>query len=334
MKGTARIALTKAPPFGHDGRVDALHGHVFHAADGFLHHLLEELPSATRIDGDLVSLWSKDGPAPLDLAAHPVFWTRNTWLQPFLLEFGSISEAARALRSQQRNWSPVPTAFARRTLLIAQQLPHIPSKPRTFPFPLPTAPMGAFTLLDEHLLLGSASCSSPFPGGAFDFEENKSDPPSRAYRKLWEALEFAARLPAPGERCLDAGASPGGWTWALASLGATVLSVDRAPLDPRIEAMPGVSWMRHDAFTLKPEDIGPIDWLCSDVICYPDALWKWISKWLESGLARNFICTIKMQGDAYDRDSTLRFASVPGSSVLHLWHNKHELTWIRLAPKD
>jgi len=312
--------------------VDFLHGNVFHAADGFLHHLLEELPEATRIDGDLVSLWSKEGPRPLDLSAHPVFWTRNTWLEPFLLEFSSISEAARILKSLQRNWNPVPAAFARRTLLIAEQLPHFPTKPRVFPFEMPAAPMGAFTLLDEHLLLGSAKCASPFPGGAFEFEENKSDPPSRAYRKLWEALEFAGRLPAPGERCLDAGASPGGWTWALASLGATVLAVDRAPLEPRIERMPKVTWQRHDAFTLKPEEIGPVDWLCSDVICYPEVLWKWISRWLESGLARNFICTIKMQGNLYDRDTVLRFASVPGSKVLHLWHNKHELTWIKLAP--
>lgn len=330
-KGTARRALTNTLSFRHDGTVDFLHGYVFHAAESFLHHLLEELPAVTRIDADLASLWTKNGPAPMDLSAHPVFWTRNTWLEPFLLEFDSISEAARMLKSLQRNWSPVPTAYARRTLLIADKLPHISSKPRAFPFAMPTSPMGSFTLLDEHLLLGSAKCASPFPNGAFEFDENRDDPPSRAYRKLWEALEYAGRMPVPGERCLDAGASPGGWTWVLAKLGATVLSVDRAPLEPRIAQMPNVTWMRHDAFTLKPEDIGPLDWLFSDVICYPEALWKWISKWLESGLARNYICTIKMQGDAYDRNTTLKFASVPGSRVLHLWHNKHELTWIRLA---
>lgn len=311
--------------------MEFVHGYVFHAAEGFLHHLQEEVPEITRIDGTLVSAWKRDGPAPFDLNEQPVFWTRNIWLKPFLLEFGSISEAARALRAIQRNWSPCPVHFARRTILIAQQLPHLPTKPKPFPFALPQAPMGAFTLLDEHLLLGSAQCSSPFPGGAFEFEENHREPPSRAYRKLWEALVLAGCLPKLGERALDAGASPGGWTWALASLGAEVLSVDRSPLEPRIASMPGVQWMKHDAFTLKPEEIGPVDWLCSDVICYPEALWNWISKWLESGLARNYVCTIKMQGSRYDRATTLRFARVPGSRVVHLWHNRHELTWISLA---
>jgi 23S rRNA (cytidine2498-2'-O)-methyltransferase len=92
-----------------------------------------------------------------------------------------------------------------------------------------------------------------------------------------------------------------------------------------------VSTLKHDAFTLKPADIGQVDWLFSDVICYPEALYAWISKWLDSGLARNFICTIKMQGASFDRATTDLFAAIPGSRVLHLWHNRHELTWIKLA---
>jgi 23S rRNA (cytidine2498-2'-O)-methyltransferase len=119
--------------------------------------------------------------------------------------------------------------------------------------------------------------------------------------------------------------------------------------------MPGVQFMKHDAFTLKPEDIGPVDWLFCDVICYPRRLYRWIEAWRAAGLARNFVCTIKMQGEiagdagaaaagiaetpagltegggaaegiAVARD----FAQIPGSTVLHLHHNKHELTWINL----
>jgi 23S rRNA (cytidine2498-2'-O)-methyltransferase len=43
------------------------------------------------------------------------------------------------------------------------------------------------------------------------------------------------------------------------------------------------------------------------------------------------IFTIKLQG-ATDHDVTRRFAAIPGSRLLHLHHNKHELTWIRLSP--
>lgn len=298
-----------------------LQGTIFHAARGFLDHLLTELPDRIRLDGDLVTVL---GPRPA------AYWTRNVWLDPFTMEFDSVSDAARKLKAIQRNWAPCPTRLHRRTALIGEKLPPLPLRPKPFPFEIPAVPMGAFTLLDENLLLASPTCSSPFPNGEFEFEEDKEGPPSRAYRKIWEALLLAGKKPVPGERCIDAGASPGGWTWALAGLGATVLAIDRAPIEERIAAMPGVSTMKHDAFTLKPSDLGPTDWLCSDVICYPEALYNWITKWLESGLARNFVCTIKMQGSSFDKSTTDRFAAIPGSKVVHLWHNRHELTWIKL----
>ncbi len=293
----------------------------YHAARGFLPLLLDELAQRDRLDGELVTL---SGPR------RTVYWTRNVWERPLLIEFSSIGEAARILRSIQRNWAPLPTRLHRRCALIAEKLPPLPLKPKPFPFELPRAPMGAFTLLDEHRMIASPLCSSPFPNGEFEFQEDKEGPPSRAYRKLWEALVLANDRPGPGDRCIDAGASPGGWTWALAGLGAEVLAVDRADLEPRIAALPNVRVMRHDAFTLRPSDLGAVDWLLSDVICYPPALLAWIGQWLDSGLARNFVCTIKMQGAGFDKATTDAFAAIPGSRVIHLWHNRHELTWINL----
>jgi 23S rRNA (cytidine2498-2'-O)-methyltransferase len=293
----------------------------YHAARGFLPLLLEELPDRDRLDGELVTV--------LGERRRP-YWTRNVWEKPLLIEFASVGEAAKALRSIQRNWACLPARLHRRAALIAEKLPPLPSKPKVFPFAPPEVPMGAFTLLDEHTMLASPLCSSPFPNGEFEFDEDREGPPSRAYRKLWEALVLAKELPREGETCVDAGASPGGWTWALAGLGAEVLAIDRAELEPRIAALPTVRTLRHDAFTLKPRDIGAVDWLCSDVICYPPALLEWVESWLESGLARNYICTIKMQGALFDRATTDRFAAIPGSRIHHLWHNRHELTWINL----
>jgi 23S rRNA (cytidine2498-2'-O)-methyltransferase len=195
--------------------------------------------------------------------------------------------------------------------------------------------MGSWTLLDSHTMIASARCSSPFPGGVLEFEEDKAGPPSRAYLKLWEALVRIGKWPGPGSRCLDAGASPGGWTWALARLGAEILAVDRVPPEERVLAMPGVSFIKHDALTLKPQDTGPLDWLFCDVICYPPRLYEWIEGWLQSGLCGNFVCTIKMQGEANASNpgfaAARRFAAIPRSRVVHLYHNKHELTWIKLT---
>jgi 23S rRNA (cytidine2498-2'-O)-methyltransferase len=261
----------------------------------------------------------------------PVFWYQNRWLKPFRLEFASINEAAGVLRGIQRNWASCPFTQFRRAALIEAKLPPISGKKRRFPLSLGDSPMGAWTLLDRHTMIASAVCSSPFPNGIIEFVQDREGPPSRAYLKLWEALTRLSRWPANNDRCLDAGASPGGWTWALARLGSNILAVDRAPLEANIAALPGVEYVRHDAFTLKPEDIGPIDWLFCDAACYPARLYRWIEKWLESGLCGNFVCTIKMQGDtdSLDFETPGRFASIPASSVVHLYHNKHELTWMR-----
>jgi 23S rRNA (cytidine2498-2'-O)-methyltransferase len=159
------------------------------------------------------------------------------------------------------------------------------------------------------------------------FQENRTGPPSRAYLKLWELFTILQSRPDPGERCLDLGASPGGWTWALAELGARVLAVDRAPLDAAVAQRAGVEVRRHNAFTLEPRAVGPVDWLFCDVVCYPARLLGLVERWLASGLARHLVCTIKFQG-ATDHATTARLAALEGSSLLHLSHNRHELTWV------
>ena len=303
-----------------------LPGRLYHAVPGFEDHLFAELNSPPdRLFNDTGKLFHSIEDPPRE-----IFWWQNCWLEPFRLEFTSINEAASALRAIQRNWAACLHTQFRRGALIASRLPPISAKKRPFPWLLTDAPMGMWTLLDQHTMIASAHCASPFPNGAIEFAEDREGPPSRAYLKLWEALVRLRRWPAAGERCIDAGASPGGWTWALARLGARVLAVDRAPLEDRIATMPGIECIRHDAFTLRPEDIGPVDWLFCDVACYPPRLYEWVEKWLASGLCRNFVCTIKMQGmcDGVDFETPRRFAQIPGGMVVHLYHNKHELTWM------
>ncbi len=53
----------------------------------------------------------------------------------------------------------------------------------------------------------------------------------------------------------------------------------------------------------------------------------------DAGKARNFVCTLKFQG-LTDHDAAREFAAMPGSRLLHLFHNKHELTWIKLETPD
>jgi 23S rRNA (cytidine2498-2'-O)-methyltransferase len=199
-----------------------------------------------------------------------------------------------------------------------------------FGTPAPTAPLGSWTLLDAATMLASAHCTSPFPNGEMQFVEDRLGPPSRAYLKLWEALTLIGKHPQPGEVCVDLGSAPGGWSWALARLGARVVSVDKAALASKVRHLPNLEHRRESAFALDPPALGPVDWLFSDVVCYPARLLALVERWLAAGTCSRFVCTVKFQG-ATDHAAARRFAAIPGTALRHLHHNKHELTWIKLG---
>ena len=256
------------------------------------------------------------------------YWAQNIWFDPQVISFNSISDAAKKLKEMQKLWSFTPYINIRRGALISEKLPYFSPKPLQFPSKAPQTPLGSWTLLDENTILASPRCSSFFAQGEAHFQESKI-PPSRAYLKLWEALTRIGKFPEPGQICLEVGSSPGSWTWVLQQLGAKVFAVDRAPLDPSIATLPNISFMKKDAFSLKPIDFPKLDWIFSDLICYPEKLLAWLQKWLEIHSKINFVCTLKFQGEVDDqiiRD----FAKIEGSHIVHLFHNKHELTWFKI----
>ncbi|MFQ3622454.1 MAG: SAM-dependent methyltransferase [Acetobacteraceae bacterium] len=299
------------------------------AAAGFERPLAEEVERR----GARVAAWH----GRLALSPDPPVvsaWALNAWSECRVETIASIADAAARLRALQRNWCAYAPVHHRRAMLIAARLPHVSAKPLSFPAAAPTAPLGSFTLLDPATLLASPACTSPFPNGEARFVEDRSGPPSRAYLKLWEALSRLRRWPGPGETCLDLGAAPGGWSFALARLGARVIAVDKAPLDPSVTALPNVTVRRESAFALDParwrRDHGPVDWLCSDVVAYPGRLLRLVRAWIEADAAARIVCTVKFQGET-DHASADDFAALPGGRLWHLAHNKHELTFVWAA---
>ncbi len=289
------------------------------AAEGLEPPLAEEL-DRRRI---AIAIWhgrlalSPDPPGP-------AAWALDTWTDPRQIEVPTIKAAADALRAMQRNWGAYGAGHHRRMALIAERLPPVKARALTFPHAAPGSHLGGWTLLAPDRLLASPTKSSPFVNGECHFIEDRIGPPSRAYLKLWEALVRFGRWPAASERCLDLGAAPGGWTWALARLGAAVTAVDKAPLDPAVAALPNVTQRLDSAFSLLPE---PVDWLFSDVIAYPDRLLALVRRWIDAGAARHVVCTIKFQGPT-DHATAEAFAAIPHARVVHLFHNKHELTFL------
>ena len=227
------------------------------AAEGFLEQLLTEL-DGVEIEAVRDRLVVARGPA------RNAAWAANIWFDLRKLPIASIGDGARQLRDLQRNWTLHATAHFRRAALLEEKLPPIKRRLHIFPEPQPTAPLGSWTLWEPELIYASTRCSSAFRDGEIMFAEDRDGPPSRAYLKLWEALTRLGRYPRPGERCVDLGASPGGWTWVLATLGAQAIAIDKAALDPGVAAMPGVELRRESAFAVAPETIGPVDWLFSD----------------------------------------------------------------------
>jgi 23S rRNA (cytidine2498-2'-O)-methyltransferase len=290
------------------------------AAEGFVDELAEELGALERVHGRLLIAAG---------TARSAAWAANVWLDPQEIPVASISDAAAKLRAIERNWAVYAPVLHRRALLIQEQLPKVSARPLVFGTPAPTAPLGSWTLLDARTVLAAPHCTSPFANGEAHFIEDRRAPPSRAYLKLWEALTLLGRRPQPGETCIDLGSSPGGWSWALQRMGARVISVDKAKLAPQIAGLPGVEHRQESAFALDPHAVGPVDWLFSDVVCYPARLLALVERWLAAGACRRLVCTLKFQG-ATDHTIARRFAAIPGSQLRHLFHNKHELTWIKL----
>ncbi|MBO9666646.1 MAG: hypothetical protein J7501_07505 [Bdellovibrio sp.] len=290
------------------------------APEKFLPELQAELKNIVAVHGNLVLT---DGPIQNSV------WAQNIWLNAEIIKFESISEAAKALKARGLLWALYSYDNHRRAQLIQDQLPKLRSRVMNFLGDLPKDPLGAWTLIDKNTMIASSETNSLFPLGEVTFNEDKENPPSRAYLKLWELFTVYGVRPEKGQRVVDFGSCPGGWTWVLQTMGCNVISIDRAPLDEKVAKLPRIKFMKTNAFTVKPADIGAIDWFYSDIICYPAKLLELVQEWQSSGLCENFVCTIKFQGET-DFETMRKFQEMENIRILHLHHNKHEVTlWIR-----
>ena len=286
-----------------------------------LHHELSEREEGAECEEIAPGVFLSDK----DLG--PIAWAQCIWHDVETLSISSIGDAAKKLRERGPYWHGLTLNHARRTQLIADKLLKIKDKVAAFPLPKQPKPRRGFILRDEQTMLVAGWCDRPFADGIVRFTEDRENPPSRAYMKIWEAFTLLGEWPKPGEGVLELGAAPGAWTWTFANLGADVFSIDKAPLDPRIDAMPNVHHSQESAFGLEPADF-QVQWLCSDIICYPERLINLINRWDNHPTCQRFIITIKFQGET-DFEAIKKLQEIPNSYLLHLSANKHEVTWIK-----
>jgi len=290
---------------------------IYVAHPDFLDDLCTELQDVSTVIGNLVfsPLEKKDCCFALDI-----------WHEPVLIEFPSISAAAKILRAAGKFWYLHPIENIRRARLIEAELRKLPELHSEFPL-LPSHDIGCFSLLDKNTLVYSRRRLKKSPLGYFPFIEDKKNPPNRAYLKLWEALSLLNTLPAAPDIAIDLGASPGGWTWVMQKLGATVIAVDKAPLEKTIITLPRVSFLNQSAFALEPHFFNEkINWLLCDVACYPQRTLDLAEHWIASGKVEKMILTVKLQGKT-DFAILEKFRAIPGGRLIHLFWNKHEVTF-------
>jgi len=132
------------------------------------------------------------------------------------------------------------------------------------------------------------------------------------------ALSLIGLRPRPGEICLDLGSSPGGWTWQHNKWVRMSSASTKRPSPPKLRTYPGSSSGMRAPLRSTPRVIGPVDWLFSDVVCYPARLLALVERWLAAGTCRRFVCTVKFQGKT-DHETARRLAAIPGSQLRHLF---------------
>lgn len=243
------------------------------------------------------------------------------------INFKSINDAVKILKKENLYWGAYSFHLHRRTELIQEGLKNRLPASLSFLSPLQKRDYGFWCLIDNNTLLYTPKTNNCFPLGQVTMKEDQLGPPSRAYQKLYEALTLHTSPPQTKSKVLDLGACPGGWTWVLQKMGCHVISVDKAPLDESLHGLKNITYLKKDAFKLDPQTIENPDWLFSDIICEPAALLELIQKWQKVHPQLNFLCTIKYKGST-DFKTTEKFAKIPGSKLVHLCCNKHEMTWI------
>lgn len=168
--------------------------------------------------------------------------------------------------------------------------------------------------------------------------------PSRSTLKLAEAI---TELLSPseqeklhaGQRAVDLGAAPGGWTWQLASRGIRVIAVDNGPIAQSVMDTGFAEHLRADGFTFRPRH--PVDWLVCDMVDKPARVADLVARWFERGDCRNAIFNLKLPMKRRYEESRTCLERIAGRleklepaftvKARQLFHDREEITCVIIS---
>ena len=190
-----------------------------------------------------------------------------------------------------------------------------------------------------HSTAPMSALSSRQPNGALRM---KDDPqaPSRSYLKVEEAFFRMNEWPQPGQRVVDLGAAPGGWTLAFAKRGGQVIAVDNGALKL---PSPGPGWgsvehVQADGMTFAlPAGQPPVDWLVADMLIPPVRVINLLRHWLQARAMKRLVVNMKLPEGAplpavRSLQALLNSEPCFRGHVHHLYHDREEVTvmgWLK-----
>lgn len=217
---------------------------------------------------------------------------------------GSVRERIRSAHAWAFSaWVPdtdthnplAPLALAFEAEVIAALEREVPNRVDPSSLPGTGAVYAQMALLDPgHSIVGSVSSDvalSLARGGRARMRVG-GERPSRAARKVEEALSWLGVAPGPGEVCVDLGAAPGGWSWTLLERRTKVIAVDPAELRPDIARHRSLTHHKASAFQYAPEM--PVDWLFCDMAWKPLEVAQLLAKWGRRRWARMLVANLKL----------------------------------------
>lgn len=160
--------------------------------------------------------------------------------------------------------------------------------------------------------------------------KDDSAAPSRSYLKIEEAFSVMGNQPRPGERVVDLGAAPGGWSYAAAKRGALVSAIDNGPMKNGAAGNSNIEHVRADAFRWQPSH--PADWLFCDMVEEPSRVIALVKQWISGKLCSNAIVNLKCgHTEPYDILKLVKSpeglsSMVKSCTCSHLYHDRDEFT--------
>ncbi len=159
--------------------------------------------------------------------------------------------------------------------------------------------------------------------------------PSRSASKLSEALLCLGKTPQLGEKAVDLGAAPGGWSMVLAFHGADVVAVDHGKLeiDPKAKLAGTITHLEDNGLKFLPAK--PVDWMTCDMVMKGTQTLSVLKAWLDGHHMKNFVVNVKLpHSDSWEASrEALEFCESYRQSKVwkkffakHLYHDRHELT--------